>query len=207
MRTQVAIAGSGFGGLGTAIRLRQDGVHDFVILERAADVGGTWRDNSYPGCACDVESHLYSFSFALNPDWTHRYSRQPEIWDYLRRCARDFGLTPHLRLGTEVRAAEWDEGAREWRIETSAGEVRASVFVLATGPLSTPVVPELPGLARFQGRVFHSAAWDHAYDFAGRRVAVVGTGASAIQFVPAPPAPRGPAHRLPAHPALDPAPP
>jgi cation diffusion facilitator CzcD-associated flavoprotein CzcO len=184
LRTQVAIAGSGFGGLGTAIRLKQDGVEDFLILERAGAVGGTWRDNSYPGCACDVESHLYSLSFAPNPEWTHRYSRQPEIWEYLRRCVRDHALGPHLRLETEVRSATWDEGAREWRIETSAGPVLARVFILATGPLSAPALPDIAGLERFQGRLFHSAQWDHDYGFAGRRVAVIGTGASAIQFVP-----------------------
>src|SRR5262245_848537 len=105
MQTQVAIAGSGFGGLGTAIRLKQDGIEDFLILEKAGDVGGTWRDNSYPGCACDVESHLYSLSFAPNAEWTHRYSHQPEIWEYLQRCAREYALTPHLRFGTEVKSA------------------------------------------------------------------------------------------------------
>jgi cation diffusion facilitator CzcD-associated flavoprotein CzcO len=184
VRTEVAIIGSGFGGLGAAIRLQQDGVHDFLILERADDVGGTWRDNTYPGCACDVESHLYSFSFAPNPDWTHRYSRQQEIWEYLQRCLRDYSLAPHLRFGTEMRSAEWDEAARAWRIETSSGLLTAPVLVLATGPLSAPALPDLPGLNHYQGRVFHSAEWDHAFDLTGRRVAVVGTGASAVQFVP-----------------------
>jgi cation diffusion facilitator CzcD-associated flavoprotein CzcO len=181
---RVAIIGSGFGGLGAAIRLKREGIEDFVIFERAADVGGTWRDNTYPGCACDVQSHLYSFSFAPNPDWTHSFSPQPEIWSYLRRCARDFGVLPHIRFRHEVRECNWDEAARRWRIETSRGSYTASVLVLASGALSAPVVPQLPGLENFQGKTFHSARWDHDYDLTGRRVAVVGTGASAVQFVP-----------------------
>ena len=184
MHTQVAIVGSGFSGLGTAIRLKQEGLSDFVILERAGDVGGTWRDNSYPGCACDVASHLYSLSFAPNPDWTDRYSAQPEIWRYLQKCVDDFDLRPHLRFEHEVRAASWDESGQRWRIETSQGPRTAAVLVVAAGALSEPVVPDLPGLQAFQGRMFHSARWDHAFDLAGRRVAVVGTGASAAQFIP-----------------------
>ena len=180
----MAIVGSGFGGLGAAIRLRQAGFTDFVILERAAGVGGTWRDNTYPGCACDVESHLYSFSFAPNPDWTDRFSGWEEILRYLQGCAREFGITPHVRFGHEVLSAAWDEPSRCWRVQTSQGSLAASVLVLAYGPLSDPVVPPLPGLERFEGHVFHSARWDHGYDLAGRRVAVIGTGASAIQFVP-----------------------
>ena len=181
---QVAIIGSGFGGLGTAIRLRQQGMHDFVVLERAGDVGGTWRDNTYPGCACDVQSHLYSFSFAPNPGWSRSFSPQPEIQAYLQRCARDFGVLPHLRFHHEVTDARWDEGARRWRIQTTQGPLTARVLVMAAGALSDPVIPGLPGLEGFQGRAFHSARWDHAYDLRGKRVAVVGTGASAIQFIP-----------------------
>ena len=180
----VAIVGSGFGGLGAAIRLKRDGIDDFVILERAGDVGGTWRDNTYPGCACDVESHLYSLSFALEPGWTRRFSRQPEIWRYLQRLARDHDLLSHIRFHHEVRQADWDAAARCWRIDTSQGAVVARTLVVATGPLSAPSVPDLPGLDAFQGRAFHSANWDHAYDLAGKRVAVVGTGASAVQFIP-----------------------
>jgi cation diffusion facilitator CzcD-associated flavoprotein CzcO len=182
--TRVAIIGSGFGGLGAAIRLRQRGEEDFIVFERAADVGGTWRDNSYPGCACDVQSHLYSFSFAPNPDWTRSYSPQPEIFDYLRRCARDFGVLPHVRFQHEVREAAWDDGAQVWRVETSQGLYTASVLVMASGALSEPRVPSLPGLENFKGRSFHSARWDHSHDLKGRRVAVIGTGASAVQFVP-----------------------
>jgi cation diffusion facilitator CzcD-associated flavoprotein CzcO len=181
---RVAIIGAGFGGLGMAARLRRQGVEDLVVFERAGDVGGTWRDNTYPGCACDVQSHLYSFSFAPNPDWSHSFSRQPEIWDYLRRCARDFGVLPHIRFRHEVVEAAWDEAARRWRIETSGGRYTAGALVLASGALSEPSLPALPGLDSFKGNTFHSARWDHHHDLSSRRVAVVGTGASAIQFVP-----------------------
>lgn len=180
----VAIIGAGFSGLGAAIRLRQAGWTDFVVLERAAEVGGTWRDNTYPGCACDVPSHLYSFSFAPNPQWSRTYSEQPEIWDYLRQCVARYGLTPHLRLGHEVRTAAWDEPTGRWIVDTSQGRFTARVLVAAPGPLSEPAVPKLPGLETFAGTTFHSARWDHGYDLTGRRVAVIGTGASAIQFVP-----------------------
>jgi cation diffusion facilitator CzcD-associated flavoprotein CzcO len=180
----IVIIGSGFGGLGSAIRLKQQGIDDFVILERANDVGGTWRDNSYPGCACDVQSHLYSFSFAPNPDWTRSFSPQPEIWEYLKRCAREFGVLPHVRFGHEVREALWDNDAQHWSIETSQGRFTASVLVMASGALSEPTWPQLRGLQSFKGSVFHSARWNHDLDLTGRRVAVIGTGASAIQFVP-----------------------
>jgi cation diffusion facilitator CzcD-associated flavoprotein CzcO len=181
---RVAIVGAGFGGLGTAIRLRQEGIDDFLVFERAADLGGTWWDNSYPGCACDVPSHLYSFSFAPSPAWSRSFSPQPEIWSYLRDCARRFGVLPHLRLGHEVRQARWDDGRQRWRVETPGGTWTADVLVAATGPLSEPKLPALPGLNGFQGTVFHSARWDHGQDLTGRQVAVVGTGASAVQFVP-----------------------
>jgi len=172
---RVAVIGSGFSGLGMAVRLKQAGIDDFVILERAADLGGTWRDNTYPGCQCDVESNLYSFSFALNPAWTRTYSLQAEIWDYLRLCAEKFGLGPHLRYQHEVRSAAWDEAAACWRIDTSGGPFSADILVAAVGPLSEPSLPAIPGLDQFEGPVFHSAAWDHGVDR---------TGASAIQLVP-----------------------
>ncbi len=181
---RVAIVGAGFGGLGMAIRLKQEGIRDFVVLERADDLGGTWRDNSYPGCACDVPSHLYSFSFALNPNWSHIFARQREIWDYLRGCAERFEITPHIRYNHDVLGADWDDAADRWRVETSAGPITARVLVAAAGPLSQPSIPKLPGLERFAGASFHSAEWDHGYDLRGKRVAVIGTGASAIQFVP-----------------------
>ena len=180
----VLIAGSGFSGLGVAIRLKQEGFGDFVVLERGEEVGGTWSDNTYPGCACDIPSHLYSFSFAPNPDWTRTYSMQPEIRAYLHRCAEQFGIDEHLHTRCEVTGATWDEEAQRWNVDTSHGPVRARVFVAAMGPLSEPKIPSLPGLDAFEGTVFHSARWNHEHDLTGERVAAIGTGASAIQFVP-----------------------
>lgn len=182
---RVAIIGSGFGGLGTAIRLKRAGIHDFVVFERATDVGGVWRDNRYPGCACDVQSHLYSFSFAPNPRWSRRFSPQAEIWEYLRRCAVEFGVLPHIRFGHNVQGATWDDTAACWRIETSQGAYAADVLVAAPGALSEPRIPDLPGLDTFEGEVLHSARWREEVPLLGKRVAVVGTGASAIQIVPA----------------------
>ena len=180
---RIAIVGSGFAGLGAAIRLKQQGI-DFAILERAHDVGGTWRDNSYPGSQCDVPSHLYSFSFAPNPAWSRTYSLQPEIFAYLRATAETTGVLPHIRFGHEVRDACWDEAAQVWLIDTGAGPLTSDIVIFGGGALSEPFIPDLPGLDRFEGRVFHSARWDHDHDLTGRKVAVVGTGASAIQFVP-----------------------
>jgi cation diffusion facilitator CzcD-associated flavoprotein CzcO len=181
----IVIVGSGFSGLGMAIRLNQAGMHDFAILERADEVGGTWQANTYPGCACDVPSHLYSFSFAQNPEWTQTYSPQPEIWDYLRRCADEFGVRPHIRFGCAVESATWLDSERRWEIETPQGTYRARVLIAGMGPLTEPKIPDLPGLEDFEGETFHSARWNHDYDLAGKRVASVGTGASAIQYVPA----------------------
>lgn len=180
----VAIIGSGFGGIGTAIRLKQAGIDDFVVFERAHDVGGVWRDNRYPGAACDVASHLYSFSFAPNPQWSRSFSPQTEILDYLRRCAQDFGVLPHMRFGHEVRNATWDKAGGRWQIETGQGTYTATVLVAAAGALSEPSIPTLPGLDTFNGTTFHSAHWKHEFDLRGKRVAVIGTGASAVQFVP-----------------------
>jgi cation diffusion facilitator CzcD-associated flavoprotein CzcO len=181
---RIVIVGAGFSGIGMAIKLRQEGEHDFVLLERAGEVGGTWRDNTYPGCRCDVPSHLYSFSFAPNPEWSSTFSPQPEILGYLRRCAEEHGVTPHVRLHHELLGAEWDHESRHWRLETSEGELTAEVLVAAQGALSEPLVPDLPGLERFEGTSFHSAHWVHDHALEGERVAVIGTGASAIQFVP-----------------------
>jgi cation diffusion facilitator CzcD-associated flavoprotein CzcO len=180
----IAIIGSGFSGLGMAIRLKQEGIEDFTVLERADDVGGTWHYNTYPGCACDVPSHLYSFSFAPNPGWSETYSRQNEIRAYLKRCADDFGIRPHVRLDCEVTGAAWDEDLAGWRLETSDGSLTARVVVAGPGPLAEPKLPDVPGIESFEGRAFHSARWDHDYDLTGKRVAAIGTGASAIQFVP-----------------------
>src|SRR5438128_4063463 len=180
----IAIVGSGFSGLGMAIRLKQEGRDDFVVLERGDEVGGTWHYNAYPGCACDVPSHLYSFSFAPNPGWSSTFSPQREIHAYLRRVAEQEGLLGHVRFGCEVEEATWDEAAQRWRLRTSAGRLTARAVVAAAGPLSEPAIPDIPGLRDFQGTVFHSATWDHDHDLDGERVAVIGTGASAIQFVP-----------------------
>jgi cation diffusion facilitator CzcD-associated flavoprotein CzcO len=181
---RVAIVGTGFSGLGLAIRLKQRGMENFVILERADDVGGTWRDNTYPGCACDVPSHLYSFSFAPNPNWSRHFSPQREIWAYLRDCVERFGLARHILLNHELLEAAWDEDAACWRIETSRGPFTADILALGNGPLSEPAIPAISGLERFAGTVFHSAQWNHEHDLSGESVAVIGTGASAIQFVP-----------------------
>ncbi|MCF3960721.1 flavin-containing monooxygenase [Streptomyces fuscigenes] len=183
---RVAVIGSGFAGIGAAVRLRREGVTDFVVLERADSIGGTWRDNDYPGCACDVPSHLYSFSFAPNAEWPRAFSGQPYIRAYLENVVDTFGIGPHLRLGHEVTSARWDADALHWVIETAPGATfTADVVVSAGGPLSDPKTPEIAGLSTFPGPVFHTARWDHDVDLRGKRVAVVGTGASAIQVVPA----------------------
>ena len=185
MDTGIAIIGAGFSGLAAAIRLRREGRDDFVVLERHEEVGGTWWANTYPGCACDVPSHLYSLSFAPNPDWTRSFSSQPEILAYLRRLTREHDLARSIRLSTSVESAAWDDAARRWVLETSGGTVRARFLIAAPGPLTEPRLPDIPGRETFLGTAFHSARWDHGHDLRGRRVAVIGTGASAIQLVPA----------------------
>jgi cation diffusion facilitator CzcD-associated flavoprotein CzcO len=182
--TDVAIVGTGFSGVAMAARLKRSGHEDFVVLERARDIGGTWRENTYPGCRCDVPSHVYSFSFAPNPEWSSTFSPQPEIRDYIKRVAAEQGIVPHVRFGCEVEDARWDPAARRWRLRTSSGPLSARVLIAGSGPLHEPKLPDIPGLDRFAGTVFHSAAWDHGHELAGERVAVIGTGASAIQFVP-----------------------
>ncbi|MEA2126940.1 MAG: hypothetical protein QOI80_3722, partial [Solirubrobacteraceae bacterium] len=181
---RIAIIGAGFGGLGAAIRLRDEGIDDFVILERASQLGGTWRANTYPGCACDVPSHLYSYSFALNPDWSRFFAPQEEILAYLERTARDRAVADRVVYDAEVTAATWDADRNRWRLETAAGPYEAQAVVAAAGPLSEPSYPEIAGLHTFAGKMFHSADWDHEHALAGERVAVVGTGASAAQFIP-----------------------
>ncbi len=183
-RVEVFIVGAGFGGLGAAIKLQEAGERDFLCIDRGSEVGGTWRDNSYPGAACDVPSQLYSFSFAPNPDWSHSFSRQAEIQDYLRRIARQAGVLDRFRFGVTFEAAAWDAEADRWRIETSAGPTTARLLIAAGGALSDPRMPDIDGIDRFAGEIFHSAQWNHDYDLAGKRVAVIGTGASAIQIVP-----------------------
>jgi cation diffusion facilitator CzcD-associated flavoprotein CzcO len=179
---RVAIVGTGFAGLGMAIQLMRHGENDFVVLERASDVGGTWRDNTYPGAACDIRSDLYSFSFAPNPDWSRRYGPQKEIQAYLRSTAERFGVLPQILFGAELTRAEWDGSC--WLITTSVESFTADVLVAGHGPLIEPVWPSIPGLASFAGPRFHSARWNHEVDLTGKRIAVIGTGASTIQFVP-----------------------
>ncbi len=182
---RVAILGAGMSGICAAIKLREAGVRDITILERSDGVGGTWRDNHYPGSACDVPSHLYSFSFAPNPDWSRKFSPQSEILAYFERVAREYGLLPFCRFGVEVVRATFDEDRKVWRIELDGGEVvEADVFIAATGQLNRPYVPDIPGLDEFEGTWFHSARWDHDHSFEGEAVAVIGNGASAVQFVP-----------------------
>ncbi|QFU93121.1 NAD(P)/FAD-dependent oxidoreductase [Amycolatopsis sp. YIM 10] len=181
---EVLVVGAGASGIGAAIRLRQAGVRDFAVLEKAAEIGGTWRDNTYPGCACDVPSALYSFSFAPNPEWTRAFAKQPEIRAYLRDTAEKYGVTEHLRFGAEVLRARWNADEHHWGLETTAGPMTARVLIAGTGPWHEPLIPDIPGLATFPGEVFHSSRWNHDYDLTGKRVAVVGTGASAVQFVP-----------------------
>lgn len=178
----VVVVGAGFGGLAAAHALK--GKEPFLVLERAQEAGGVWRDNTYPGCACDIPSNLYSLSFAPNPNWTRAFSPQAEIRDYLRRVAADHDLVPHIRFGCNLLEAVWDDVDQRWRIETSTGRLTADVLIDATGPIADPSIPGLPGLDGFTGTAFHSARWNHDLDLTGRNVVVVGTGASSIQFVP-----------------------
>ena len=197
---RIAIVGSGFAGIGMAIRLRQMGLESFTIYEAAGEIGGTWRDNTYPGAACDVPSHLYSFSFEPNPGWTRAFGAQAEILTYLKHCVRKYGLAPFVRCHARVAAARFDEAGQVWRLDIESGgsvatssdvgssgtreTIEADLVIAANGPLSRPAMPQIEGLERFAGKLFHSARWDHDYPLEGKRVAVIGTGASAIQFVP-----------------------
>jgi cation diffusion facilitator CzcD-associated flavoprotein CzcO len=182
---QVAIVGAGAGGLGLAIRLKKAGMDDFVLFEASDGVGGTWRTNSYPGAACDVPSHLYSYSFEMKPDWTKTYANQPEILQYFEDCADKYDIRPHLRTSTAISRIRWDEASSCWYLHTSAGgEYRANVVVSALGTFNAPHIPDIEGLDSFSGTHFHSSRWDHGHDTAGQRVAVIGTGASAVQIVP-----------------------
>jgi cation diffusion facilitator CzcD-associated flavoprotein CzcO len=182
---QAVIIGAGFGGLGMAIRMKQQGFSDLLLIEKGHDVGGCWRDNTYPGAACDVPSHLYSFSFERHYPWSRRFAPQAEILDYLRHCASKYHISRHIRFNTEVSAAEWQEQQQHWRINLNDGtHVTARALITATGQLNQPAYPPLKGIDAFHGPHFHSARWDHNVDLRGKTVAVVGTGASAIQFVP-----------------------
>ncbi|MEW6777191.1 MAG: NAD(P)/FAD-dependent oxidoreductase [Bdellovibrionota bacterium] len=181
----VAIIGSGFAGLGMAIQLKKAGFNSFTIFEKASRVGGTWRDNTYPGAACDVPSHLYSFSFEPKTNWSRAFPEQPEILEYIEHCVDKYGLRPHIHFDTEIENARFEESRGLWRIRTTkGGEFNAHVLVSGCGQLNRPAFPNIPGLKDFAGVQFHSARWNHDYDLTGKNVAVIGTGASAIQFIP-----------------------
>jgi cation diffusion facilitator CzcD-associated flavoprotein CzcO len=185
LETTVAIIGSGFSGLGMAIQLRKRCRDDFLILEKSHDIGGTWRDNTYPGCGCDVPTAIYSYSFEQNPYWSKMWSSQPEIHAYLQRLTAKYDLRRKTLFGTEIIALHWDEAASRWHLRSADGRtITAQFIVLGVGPLNVPRIPNLNGVESFAGAFFHSAEWDHSVDLTGKRVAVIGTGASAIQFVP-----------------------
>jgi cation diffusion facilitator CzcD-associated flavoprotein CzcO len=186
-RHRLAVIGAGPGGICTAIKLLEAGIDDFVVLEQGSRVGGTWYHNRYPGAECDVMSHLYSYSFELNPEWSQRYARQPEILTYLEHCAEKYGVTPHVSLETRVTAALWDEDSNTWRVRTDTGrevEVEVEVLVSALGMFNVPVWPDIPGREIFAGLSIHSARWPDDVDLTGQRVAVIGSAASAVQLVP-----------------------
>lgn len=181
----VIIIGTGFSGMGMAMKLRDAGRTDFRVLEKADDVGGTWRDNTYPGCECDIPSHMYSFSYELNADWSKSFSAQPEIHAYMQQVAADQQIRPYIDFGVEVTGATWDEDTQRWTVHTTGAETyECRALVAGVGGLHIPNVPEIDGAESFEGPRFHSARWDHSVDLAGKKVVVIGTGASAIQFVP-----------------------
>jgi cation diffusion facilitator CzcD-associated flavoprotein CzcO len=182
---EVVVVGAGFSGIGTGIALQEAGFHDYVILESADDLGGTWRDNTYPGIAVDIPSFTYSFSFAQNPSWSRVFAPGRELKAYAERCADRYGLRAHMRFNTRVCSATFDEAHDVWRVQTTRGAIVARYLVTAVGGLTQPKLPNIPGLAEFTGKTMHTARWDHGYPLEGKRVAVVGTGASAVQIVPA----------------------
>jgi cation diffusion facilitator CzcD-associated flavoprotein CzcO len=185
VHTRAVIIGTGFSGLGMAIALQRQGV-DFVILEKANEIGGTWRDNSYPGCACDVPSHLYSFSFEPKATWSRLFSPQPEILDYLKGVTDKYGLRRYIRFDSLVNRAYWDGSDYRWHVFTESGQEYVTQFLISgAGALHIPRLPDIEGMDEFRGAAFHSAQWDHGVDLTNKRVAVIGTGASAIQIVPA----------------------
>ena len=184
-KTQIAIIGGGFGGIAMAIRLLQNGIQDFTILEKASDFGGTWRENRYPGAACDVQSHMYSLSFAPKTDWTKRYAEAPEIFDYIQGLIAKFKLAQYARLQCEVLSAVYLEDECQWQLTLNDQSTLIAQYVIfASGPLHVPQIPHIPGIENFKGKVFHSSQWDHNYDLHGKTVASIGTGGSAIQYIP-----------------------
>jgi cyclohexanone monooxygenase len=184
-RPTVAIIGAGAGGLLMGIRLQQAGIADFTIFEKTDGVGGTWRDNTYPGAACDIQSHMYSYSFELNPNWSRPYGSQPEILAYLEHCADKYGIRPHLRCNHGIAEARWEDDSCRWRLTAEDGTThQADILVTGLGMLNVPRYPDIPGLDSFAGPTFHSSRWDHTVPLAGARIGSIGTGASAIQFLP-----------------------
>jgi cation diffusion facilitator CzcD-associated flavoprotein CzcO len=181
---RVVIIGAGFAGVGLGVQLRRRGIADFVICERNASVGGTWFEHTYPGCGCDIPTHLYSYSFARNPRWTRLFPRQEEILEYVRRVADEHGVTPHIRFACEMQRCTWEEDVNHWRVRTSQGTMTCEVLVSAIGATAEPDEPAIPGLDRFPGHRFHAARWDWEHVLQGERVAVIGTGPAAAQFVP-----------------------
>ena len=184
-KPSIIIVGTGFGGIGMAIQLLKAGYTKLTVLEKASKAGGTWRENTYPGAACDVQSHLYSYSFAPKHDWSRKFAPQPEIQGYIEHCIAQYELQPYIHFNKAVTGASFDESDNSWTVTTECGDTyTANALITATGQLNRPAMPAIPGLDRFQGRTFHSATWDRDFDLSGKRVAVIGTGASAIQFVP-----------------------
>lgn len=182
---KVAIIGAGFGGLATAIQLLQNGIDNFVILEKASDVGGTWRENQYPGAACDVQSHMYSLSFAPKTDWSKRYAEAPEIFSYIQNLIAKFDLKKYIRFNQKVVSTRYQDASATWQIQTESGEQLDSQFLIfASGPLHVPQIPKIKGIEKFKGEIFHSSQWNHAYNLSGKKVASIGTGGSAIQYIP-----------------------
>src|SRR5258708_8562401 len=181
----VLIVGAGFSGLGMAIKLLESGTTSFLVIEKADDIGGTWYANQYPGCACDIPSHLYSFSFDRNPEWSRMYAGREEIQSYLKACVRRYGLEPYIRVNTTIQQAVWDEAAYLLRVTAASGSTfNARVLISAVGALHVPAFPQIKGLERFAGPAFHSTEWECDVQLESKRIAVIGTGASAIQFVP-----------------------
>jgi cation diffusion facilitator CzcD-associated flavoprotein CzcO len=182
---KIGIIGAGFAGLVAALRLRKNGIHSFVIFERSDDIGGTWRDNIYPGCACDVASNLYSFADEPNPNWSHKYSGQEEIWNYMKDVVQRNNLQPHIRFNTDIKEARFIEDQAYWQVQDQNGNItRVKLLIAGLGPLNRPKLPDLPGLRVFKGKIMHSAEWDKNFDITNKNIAVVGTGASAVQVIP-----------------------
>ena len=178
------VVGAGISGIAAAVKLNEINYNNYLVIEKANEVGGTWRDNTYPGCGCDVPSALYSFSFSPSSEWSHLFARQPEILEYLKGVAKKFDLYKNIQFNTSLDEANWNDQENLWELETSKGHMRAKTVIFTTGPITEPQMPKVKGIETFKGEMFHSARWNHDYDLKGKRIAVIGTGASAIQFIP-----------------------